>query len=62
MPKKFQHEDPKINAEIDAVYDKLDNLYVVSEVAPSRPRTGIQWFNPKDGTLKIWNGKTFVAI
>lgn len=55
MPKIHSHGDSNLDAEFDNLYNLIDRLLLVVNVtAPKNPVTGTPWFNPADGTLKIF--------
>jgi hypothetical protein len=58
MPRKYTHDDKKIDGEFDEVYN-LTDLYRVQEEEPQNPRIGMQWFKPSTYTLKIYDGTTW---
>ena len=53
MPKIHSHDDTKIDAEFENLYTKAD-MYVVDINTPKNPRSGMMWFDPSTGALKIF--------
>ncbi|MEK7578724.1 MAG: hypothetical protein AAB456_03360 [Patescibacteria group bacterium] len=53
MGKIHNHDDAKIDAEMDNIYSTMPD-YRVTATTPVRPREGTIWFNPDTGVLKFF--------
>lgn len=61
MPRTQTFEDSKLNQEFDNLYKQIPE-FIVSINPPDKTRTGLIWFNPSDGKLKIWQQTSWSSI